>query len=213
METFRWILALGICYLIGSIPTGFWVVKCLKHTDIRTVGSGNIGATNTARAAGPWAALFVFIIDVAKGFLAVALIAPWFWGPSETLSPVLCGLATVMGHDFPVWLRFAGGKGVATTIGVLLASWPSIAAISIGVWLICFLIWRYVSVGSLVASLVIPIGLMLLHRSWAEWVAGSGLTLLMIVRHRSNIARLLEGQEHRVQRLQRHKGPSELFEG
>lgn len=190
--------AFGGSYLVGSIPTAYLVVKRLKRIDVRSVGSGNVGATNVTRVAGLWAGLVVFLIDVAKGVVAVLVIAPWVL-PSTTPQVRLgCGLCAVVGHIFPVFLGFRGGKGVATTIGVLSGAMPMVAATCLLVWVACFLIWRYVSVGSLAAAVTIPLAQIVSHRTPAEVMLGMALALLIIVRHRSNIERLLRGQEHRT---------------
>ena len=197
-EVLAGLAALGGSYLVGSIPTAYLVVKWLKRIDVRRVGSGNVGATNVTRVAGPRAGLFVFLIDVTKGLAAVLVIAPWCL-PSAT--PQLrfgCGLCAVLGHTFPVFLGFRGGKGVATTIGVLFGTVPMAAAAYLLVWTVCFLIWRYVSVSSLAAAVAIPVWQMVSHRSPAEVMLGTALALLIVVRHRSNIERLLRGEEPRA---------------
>ena len=192
------LIAFGGSYLVGSIPTAYLVVKGLKHVDVRRIGSGNAGATNVTRVAGLWAGLFVFLIDVAKGLVAVLVIAPWTL-PSATPQVRLgCGLCAVLGHNFPLFLGFRGGKGVATTIGVLFGTMPIVAAAYLLVWAACFLIWRYVSISSLAAAVAVPVAQMVDHRTSAEMTLGIALTLLIIVRHRSNIARLLHGEEHRA---------------
>lgn len=198
MELVRFLFALGLAYLMGSIPTGFLIVRWLKHTDIRTIGSKNVGATNTARAAGLGPAIWVFAIDVTKGFIAVALIGQWLIPSPNTSVQLWCGLAAVLGHDFPIFLRFSGGKGVATTIGVLLAAWPSVAAVALVVWFIFFLIWRYVSVASLAAAVIVPFTLALSTHSTIELVISILLATLMTVRHHGNIRRLLQGTEHKT---------------
>jgi|MGYP001601984633 glycerol-3-phosphate acyltransferase PlsY len=191
-------LALLLCYLVGSLPSAYLLVKWTKHVDIRTIGSGNVGATNALRAAGPLAGMVVLLIDVLKGWLAAAAIPRWILGlPSPALA-LGCGLAAVLGHVFPCFLRFRGGKGVATTLGALGGSVPVVAGIAVGVWVAVFLLSRYVSLGSLAAALAIPISQAMLHHSVAEILAGSVLAVLIIVRHRANIQRLLGGAEHRA---------------
>ena len=190
--------AFVLSYLIGSVPTGFLLVKWLKRMDVRTVGSGNMGATNVARAAGRSASLAVFVMDAAKGLVPVLVIAPWLLDSPAPAQRLACGLAAVLGHDFPVWLRFKGGKGVATTIGVVMAMMPSAAAAIGLVWALTFAVWRYASVSSMAAAAAIPIVQRLAHRSGLELALGILLAALIIVRHRANIARLLAGQEHHV---------------
>ena len=183
---------------MGSIPTAYLVVKWLKRVDVRRVGSGNVGATNVTRVAGLWAGLFVFFIDVAKGLVAVLVIAPWAL-PSVTPQVRLgCGLCAVLGHNFPLFLGFRGGKGVATTIGVLFGTMPTVAATYLLVWAVCFLIWRYVSISSLAAAVAIPLAQRVGHQTSTEMMLGIALALLILIRHRSNIERLLRGEEHRA---------------
>ena len=190
--------ALGGSYLIGSLPTAYLVVRRLKGLDVRTVGSGNVGATNVSRVAGARAGVAVFLIDLAKGALAVWWLAPWF-----TLTPAMrlsCGLAAILGHNFPIWLGCRGGKGVATTIGVLLAAMPLIAAAVIAVWGVVFALWRYVSLASLAAALAIPIAQAFVGQGVAERLVGALLALLIVLRHHANIRRLLAGTELRAGR-------------
>jgi glycerol-3-phosphate acyltransferase PlsY len=192
---------LVLAHLIGSFPTGFLLVKWLKRVDLRTVGSGNIGATNVGRVAGQWASLLVFAIDVAKGMLPVILARSLLVSPPPAVG-LLCGLAAVLGHNFPIWLQFKGGRGVATTIGVLLAATPVAGIVYLLVWGASLLITRYVSVGSMAAAGSIPIVLLMQYRSSAELLLGMALALLIVFRHRANIERLRRGTEPRIgQRL------------
>ncbi|MBI2495705.1 MAG: glycerol-3-phosphate 1-O-acyltransferase PlsY [Candidatus Omnitrophica bacterium] len=195
------IVALAGSYLVGSLPTGYLFVRWLKRIDLRTIGSGNVGATNVSRAAGAGAGGIVLLMDIAKGLIAVLGFAPWLIQPMTPAAQLACGLAAVIGHAFPVFLRFQGGKGVATTIGVLGGVMPLIAALCLGVWLICFLLWRYVSVGSLAAAVTLPIAEIATHRPLAEVFLGAALAVLIVVRHRSNIERLVQGTEHQVGRV------------
>ena len=192
------IIALIGCYLIGSIPTAYLLVRWTKRVDIRTIGSGNIGATNALRTAGPWAGVVVLLVDVLKGVVAAGAIPQWLLGSSASAMALGCGLAAVLGHDFPCFLRFRGGKGVATTLGVLGASAPSVAGLVVGVWLVVFFAFRYVSLGSLAAAMTIPISQLALHQSLPQVLIGATLAALIIVRHRGNIQRLLSGTEHRA---------------
>ena len=187
-------------YLIGSIPTGFLVVKWVKRIDVRSVGSGNVGATNVARVAGKEASAVVFLLDMVKGLLAVGLIAPWVLGVSTASERLACGLAAVVGHSFPVFLKFHGGKGVATTIGVLLGATPVAAGVFLLTWVVCVARWRYVSVGSMAAAATIPIVQLALHRPWPEQLLGVLFVILIVARHRTNLERLRRGEEHRIGR-------------
>lgn len=193
-----WLLALAGSYLVGSIPTAFLVVKRLKGVDVRTVGSGNVGATNVTRAAGFAAGTFVFVVDLMKGLAAVLLLAPALQPQPTPMFRLACGAAAVVGHAFPVFLTFRGGKGVATTIGVLAGLSPVVTLTFATVWMLGFLLTRYVSVGSIAAAASIPLGLLLDQRLPEDILLGAALALLIIVRHRANIQRLLAGTEHRV---------------
>lgn len=190
--------ALVVCYLLGSIPTAYLLVRVTKGVDIRTVGSGNVGATNAMRAAGRAVGAVVYLADLGKGVLAAGVVPRWLLGVPAPGVALACGVAAVLGHDFPCFLRFRGGKGVATTMGVLLGSMPLVAGLTIGVWVAVFALCRYVSVASLAAAIVIPFSQLGLHRTHAEVVFGAVLALLVLVRHRSNLQRLLSGTEHRA---------------
>jgi glycerol-3-phosphate acyltransferase PlsY len=197
---FQLILALIGCYLVGSIPTAYLVVKWLKRVDVRTIGSGNVGATNVTRIAGIWAGAVVFLIDAVKGLIAVLILARWLLNPLTPVAQLGCGLTAVVGHSFPLFLKFRGGKGVATTIGVLLGTMPLVASVCLIAWVVCFLIWRYVSVGSLAAAATLPLAQIVTRQTLSEVLLGAALALLIIVRHRTNIERLAQGKEHRVGR-------------
>ena len=185
-------------YVIGSLPTAYLLVKWLKRVDVRTVGSGNVGATNVTRVAGRWAGLVVFLIDLSKGLIATRLIASSLLREPLPHLRLACGVFAVLGHDFPIFLRFRGGKGVATTIGVLWGTMPLVAGLYLVVWGVAFLSCRYVSVGSLVAALSIPIAQYAMRRRETEWLLGALLAGLIIIRHHANIARLMQGREHRA---------------
>jgi glycerol-3-phosphate acyltransferase PlsY len=198
-------------YLLGSLPTGYLVVRAATGLDVRTRGSGNVGATNVARVAGSRAGLVVFLMDLAKGLAATLLIPAWLnlpealWvhpdsspAPSTVVVGLACGLAAVLGHSFPVWLRFRGGKGVATTIGVVLGTAPLSALVVVGVWGICAAIWRYVSVASMAAAVALPIAQVWCGRSLPEVLLGAALGLVIVVRHRTNLQRLFHGREPRL---------------
>ena len=189
--------ALAGSYLIGSVPTGYLLVKWVVRMDVRAVGSGNVGATNVSRAAGGAVGLIVLALDVGKGLLAVLGVAPWLAHPATSTAQLACGLAAVIGHCAPIFLKFQGGKGVATTIGVIVGVTPSIAAVCLGVWGIVFALCRYVSVASLVLAITIPVTQALMRRAPAEILLGAALALGITVRHHANIARLRQGTEHR----------------
>ena len=194
-----------IAYVCGSLPFGYWAGK-LKGIDIRKHGSGNIGATNVIRVMGKKIGVPVFILDMLKG-LAPTMVAEWWMRRSgagdnvATLVAVLCGAASVLGHMFTFWLGFKGGKGVATSAGVLLGlAWMSLL-VGFVVWLIVYYSSRYVALASIAASMAIPVAMAVImtwqHR-WNFVLLGLGLVMgvLVVVRHRSNIARLLSGTEN-----------------
>jgi len=194
----NWLLALTSSYLLGSIPTAYLLVRYVKRIDVRTVGSGNVGATNASRVLGMGGGIAVFLLDALKGLAAVLAIAPWAWGEPTGAQRLACGVAAVVGHNFPVFLGFRGGKGVATTIGVMIGTMPHIAALAGVVWAVGFALTRYVSLSSLVAILLMPLGQWFQHRPVSELWCGLFLTALILARHHGNIRRLLAGQERRI---------------
>jgi glycerol-3-phosphate acyltransferase PlsY len=191
-------------YLSGAMPFGYWAGK-MKGLDIRQHGSGNIGATNAIRVLGKGIGIPVFILDALKGWLPVWLVASFLEGQAvaqEIVSAgaVVAGLAAVLGHMFTFWLGFKGGKGVATTAGVLLGIAPVAMLGGLTVWLLFFFTLRYVSLASMMAGVGVVatmVAVMAREGRW-DWVMlGFGLLImvLVIVRHRANIGRLLAGQE------------------
>ena len=194
-------------YLIGSVPTGFLVGK-MRGLDIRTVGSGNIGATNVFRALGKPAGLVVLLFDAFKGWVAVAAastaICRWLMPAAEPQAgealQIIAALGAVVGHNYTVWLRFKGGKGIATSAGVLLALVPLSLAIIFTVWLFVFTATRYVSLASICASFSLPFAVWLTGRSLTLILVTAALAVLAIYKHRSNIRRLLDGTENRFVR-------------
>jgi len=193
------VLALLASYLLGSIPFGLVLVRLAKGIDLRTVGSGNIGATNAMRAAGKPVGLAVFALDFAKGWVAVFGFAGLL-AESEPLSwtATACGALSVLGHCFPIWLRFAGGKGVATGCGALVAMDPWIWVVGGAVWLATLGLGRMVSLASIAMGLAFPIAAWFLTAR-AEPTAGAALlALLILARHRSNMARIMAGTESKI---------------
>jgi glycerol-3-phosphate acyltransferase PlsY len=200
-------------YLIGSIPFSFLVVRMLAGSDIRELGSRNVGATNVVRNVGKLPGAMALILDIAKGYAAVA-VAKWIvarpdWPlpPGADASPLhsrafwiaLAGLIAVLAHMFPVWLRFHGGKGVATATGAFLAIDPIAVAGGILVFLIVILSTRFVSLASMVGAASIPIFLRFLtHAPFWTLVVSIVIAMLIIVKHHANIARLTQGAERRV---------------
>jgi len=188
------IMILLLCYLIGNLSPSYLLVKYIKKTDIREFGSGNAGATNVGRILGMKAAIGVFILDVIKGVAAV-MIGRWLGGE---LGGIMGALGVVLGHNFPIMLGLRGGKGVATTTGVVLALSPVLFFIIIGIFLLTVVITRFVSVGSMVMGLFLPFVLFLSQRHSPEVILGIVLCALILFRHRENIQRLLSGTEARV---------------
>jgi len=197
-----WLLPLA-GYLIGSIPFGYLIVRAAKGTDVRASGSGNIGATNVNRVAGAGAGVATLLLDIAKGYLAVWLANRVTGGDISWMA--ITGLAAVVGHLFPVWLRFHGGKGVATALGVFVPlCWMAVAAAAV-VWVVVVSIWRYVSLGSVVAAALLPVCTYLLYAPGTHHApplsvsySTAIVSILVIVKHRENIRRLLAGTENRL---------------
>ncbi len=205
MPVAGYILVVLIAYLLGSIPTGFLVAKA-RGVDIRAVGSGNIGATNVFRILGKTAGVFVLLADAAKGWLAVFLVAKWVadW-LYPTASPLqhewfrLCaGIAAILGHNYTCWLHFKGGKGIATSAGVLIALVWLPLLIILSVWVVVFAASRYVSLASICASFVLPFAAWLTGKNLATVIVTAALALLAIYKHKANIQRLIKGTENRI---------------
>ena len=192
-----WEIALvAATYLLAGTPSALLVVWMLAGKDVRKEGSGNIGATNAARVGGPISGVVVTILDVAKGAVPVWLMT--LLNPADAwLAATL--LAAVVGHCFPVWLLFRGGKGVATGLGAFLVlSLPTAAAV-IGVWLVVLVIWRRVSLASLVSSVTFPVLLVLIDRPTPLILGAVSIAaILIVIRHHSNIRQLVTGDEPKV---------------
>jgi acyl phosphate:glycerol-3-phosphate acyltransferase len=178
------------------MPWGYWLPRLLRGVDIRTLGSGNPGATNVWRTLGFKFGMAVALLDIAKGAVA-ALLGLWLGGD---LVGVLAGVAAMIGHWRPLFLGFArGGKIVATTGGVALAVAPLPALAAAGVWLVLFFAFRYASLSSIVAAISLPLWAVLFGSSWPVVAFTSGAALAIVVLHRTNIRRLLAGEEHRIE--------------
>lgn len=188
----NWVYALGLGYLLGSVPFGLILTRMFDAGDIRQIGSGNIGATNVLRTGRKGLAAGTLLLDGAKGFLAVWLA--WRWFPEVA---GLAALGAVLGHCFPLWLKFKGGKGVATTLGVTLGlAWP-IGAAYAAAWLLMLAVTRISSLSGMVAAMAAPVAAALLGR--LEFVPVLvAIAVLVLVLHRANIARLRAGTEPRV---------------
>jgi glycerol-3-phosphate acyltransferase PlsY len=205
----RWII-IGIIssYLLGSIPTAYIFGRILKGIDIRKFGSGNVGATNALRVLGKGPGITVLLLDMLKGVVAVVFLGDILAirilnFPDETLRIVL-GLACICGHNWTLFLRFKGGKGVATTLGVLLGLALKIPALKIVfglvilTWLISFLLARIVSVASLIAGVSLPFFTLIFRQSLTTVFSSTLICLLIILRHKSNLKRIFSGQEPRL---------------
>jgi glycerol-3-phosphate acyltransferase PlsY len=192
-----WAMVVG-GYLVGSIPFGYLLVRVQSGRDIRYMGSGNIGATNVARTSGWSVGAATLILDAAKGYFAVWLAGHFSGGNIRLM--VYAGLAAILGHVFPVWLKFEGGKGVATALGVFLAICWQAVAVAVAVFLLVALFWRFVSLASISAAAALPLLVYLLYAPrHAPPTAVSTCTLLaaviVIIKHRANIERLMAGTE------------------
>ncbi|HET8632541.1 MAG TPA: glycerol-3-phosphate 1-O-acyltransferase PlsY [Gemmatimonadales bacterium] len=195
----RLVLALLASYLLGAIPTSFLAGKLFRGIDLRQHGSGNLGATNLYRTLGARFAIPVGLFDMAKGAVPVMLIAPM--ASSSKYVAILCGIMAVVGHVFSVFVRFRGGKGVATASGVMLGLTPWAVLVSLAVWLIVVRASGYVSLGSMAGAIVLPLAAWLLHPSQRDIIWIQILVALAIIwLHRANIRRLLAGTENRFGR-------------
>ena len=204
---FPWVYGIAsmvVAYLIGSIPTSVWWGRTFFGVDVRQHGSHNAGATNTFRVLGPRAGVPVLLIDILKGFVPVRMLpnfsdlqpdtAPWMW-----FRVALVG-AAVIGHLYPVFASFKGGKGVATSLGGVLAVHPGAAAICVAVFALVFWLSRYVSLGSLCAALAFPLAVIIIYKEFSAVKIGFAVVLCLLVfyTHRENIMRLLRGEENRM---------------
>jgi glycerol-3-phosphate acyltransferase PlsY len=197
MNTLLQVLSILASYLLGAVPFGLIFTKLLSSVDVRTVGSGNIGATNVLRAAGKKAALLTLLADGLKGYLPTLIARLVFQDEYVT---ILCGAAAVLGHNFPVYLKFKGGKGVATSYGVVLAVSPFIGLLCLIAWLLAALLWRYSSLSALVSFACYPLLTFLMttpasrpYRLLSVFVFG-----MIYYRHRENIKRLIAGTESKI---------------
>ncbi len=199
---FAFIFAVLSAYLIGSIPTGFLIARIFKGADIRSAGSKNVGATNVYRVAGKLPGFLTLLIDIGKGALVVTLVANFYYSFIQELDydfyRVLIGLAAICGHIWPVFLKFKGGKGVATTIGVTSFLAPIELTLSLLVWLIVFIPTNYVSLGSIAFGISLPIFSIIFNQSIYIVLFCVTLCILNTYKHRENIIRLLKGEENKT---------------
>jgi acyl phosphate:glycerol-3-phosphate acyltransferase len=197
------LLMVVIAYLLGSIPSGYLIVKLGDGDDIRDRGSGNIGAANVARNAGLTAGLLTLFLDAAKGYAAMLVANRFSHASNSSRSMMAAAIAAVVGHMFSVWLGFHGGKGVATSLGVFVPICREAVLAAVVLWIIVVLFWRYSSLGSIVAAAAMPV---LVYLLYAPGHAPPGyitmgtmfISVLVIVKHKANIERLIAGEEPRL---------------
>lgn len=216
MTVLCYIVTALAAYLLGSIPTGYLMGRA-RGIDIRTVGSGNIGATNVFRILGKPAGIFVLLVDAAKGFLACQFAGPLahrlLLGQAIPTVPdlewhrIIGAICAILGHNYTCWLRFKGGKGIATSAGATLALLPAALGIALGLWIVLFAVTRYVSVASIGAAFVLPFAAWLVGRSTTMIVVSAAIGILAIYKHRTNIQRLLNGTENRFGAKQKPQQP------
>lgn len=193
MDVIKFILLLIISFILGSIPFGIIVAKT-KRVDLKKVGSGNIGATNVLRSLGKWPALLTVLGDMLKGTAAVAIGRHFGLGP---FYEGLVGFIAIIGHNFSLFLNFKGGKGVATSLGVLVIYAPKIALLTLVIWFVVVIFTRYSSLGALVSLGLLPINILLFDDK-RKLLAAILITILTFIRHKDNIQRLMKGTERRI---------------
>lgn len=206
------IIALILAYLMGSIPSAVWIGKSIYGIDVREFGSGNAGATNTFRVLGKRAGLIVLSLDILKGWLAVIMAGFISEAPPATSQfvdlQIVLGVAAVIGHIFPIFAGFRGGKGIATLFGVILAAHPLACLISLGVFLVIFLAFKYVSLASISAAVALPISVITV---FADRVVPSMVifsvmvAILVMITHQKNIERLIRKEESKMKLSLRRK--------
>jgi len=197
------LIAFG-AYLLGSVPTGFLVARA-RGVDIRSVGSQNMGATNVFRVLGKGPGIFVLLADVLKGWAAIALARSVIHshfadsvGLNETIAPILAGLSAILGHIYTCWLRFKGGKGIATSTGVMVALVPVALFICLVTWVVAFVASRYVSVASIAGAMTLPIATWFTTHDLGLTVVTALMAALVIYKHKGNVQRLRNGTENRL---------------
>lgn len=193
----------AIAYLLGSIPFGVLISTAMGGPDVRSIGSGNIGAANVARSAGPTAGILTLLCDAGKGYLAVWIVSRWVHGSTSARWMIAAAAAAVLGHIFPVWLRFKGGKGVSTMFGAFIPiCWFAVAAAAV-LWILVVGFWRYSSLGSMASAAALPILVYLFYAPrhappTAITLGTVFVSLLVLVKHSANMRRLVAGTEHRL---------------
>ncbi|MBP2653554.1 MAG: plsY [Firmicutes bacterium] len=191
----NFVITAVLSYLIGSIPNGLIIGKLLKGVDIRQFGSKNIGATNAYRVLGPWPGFWVLVTDILKGIIAV-LIGRLYIGTS--VGELTGAIFAITGHNWPVFLGFKGGRGVATALGVILVLMPRETAIIFIVWVFIVAVTRYVSLASIVGALIAPLLIWLFGEQREFLIFGIIAAIFVIFRHKANIKRLLKGEELKI---------------
>jgi glycerol-3-phosphate acyltransferase PlsY len=194
-----YVIIATIAYLLGSIPFGYVLVRIFRGQDIRLTGSGNIGATNVARSGAKGLGAATLVLDAVKGLLAVWTASQLAAGESSALPHMsVAALAAVLGHMFPVWLGFKGGKGVATALGVFILLFPKALLLSLAIFILIVAATRYVSLGSILAAIAFPVaGYFVDGANWQALLPVWIVVALIVIKHHQNIRRLLAGNEHR----------------
>lgn len=191
----HFLLGFVLGHVCGSVPSGLWLVQAFHGIDIRNYGSKNIGTTNVFRIVGPKTAVLVLIADAFKGILAVGIMSYFFHNP---LLDVVTALGALLGHNYSLFLGFKGGKGVATALGLLIFMMPNVAVASFGIWLVCVLLTRYVSLGSIMAAIFTPPLAWYLGYPSAYVIFSVVAAFFVVLRHKENIHRLLTGTESKI---------------
>ncbi|WP_337372973.1 glycerol-3-phosphate 1-O-acyltransferase PlsY [Phascolarctobacterium succinatutens] len=191
----HFLLGFVLGHVCGSVPSGLWLVQAFHGIDIRNYGSKNIGTTNVFRTVGPKTAVLVLIADAFKGILAVGIMSYFFHNP---LLDVVTALGALLGHNYSLFLGFKGGKGVATALGLLIFMMPKVAVASLGIWLVCVLLTRYVSLGSIMAAIFTPPLAWYLGYPSAYVIFSVVAAFFVVLRHKENIHRLLTGTESKI---------------
>ena len=202
MEMILAFLAIILSYLVGAVPAGYVVGKMFKRTDIRSYGSGNIGFTNALRVLGVAPGIIVLVVDVGKGVLAVLAISRLGGVQPNALTPYmgeLCGGCAIVGHIWTVFLKFRGGKGVATSLGIFTSLFWQAGLIALGVWIVAVAITRYVSLGSILLCVSFCASVFIINEQyiWGARVLALAVTAMVIYRHKGNIQRLIKGEERK----------------
>lgn len=195
MSEYGWIALLLAAYLLGSVPFGY-IIGRMRGIDVRRYGSGNIGASNVMRILGVPAGILVLVLDALKGYIGVIAMRMAGYDAPELL--LLVGLCAVVGHTWSIFLRFRGGRGVATSLGVIIALAPAVAAVAFLTWVVVLILTRYISLSSVVAGAVLPIAMILFKQPGVYILGGFIIFILDVYRHVPNFQRLLTGTEPKI---------------